>query len=230
MNDIVNKGFDRYGEAKIYSFGKVKYMDMSNLDITKNNITRGYGLLEIFLAKKRARMADKLIPQNLRSGRILDIGCGTIPFFLINTKFKGKYGIDPSVKAFGPKEDIILKRFDIERNAKFPFKDNFFDVVTMLAVFEHIEPDKLVGILREIRRVLKPSGRFILTTPCPWTDRLLRFIAKLRLVSSKEMEEHKGAYNQVSIASYLDKAGFEKKKVNLGYFEIFLNNWVYADK
>ena len=43
------------------------------------------------------------------------------------------------------------------------FEDNFFDYVTMLAVIEHFH-DPLV-VLREIRRVLKPSGRFIFTTP-----------------------------------------------------------------
>ncbi|MDP2947815.1 MAG: hypothetical protein Q8N88_06895, partial [Nanoarchaeota archaeon] len=59
--------------------------------------TRGTGLLEKYLAKKRAHMANKLIPESLRRGRILDVGCGETPFFLLNTKFNEKYGIDPSL-------------------------------------------------------------------------------------------------------------------------------------
>jgi Methylase involved in ubiquinone/menaquinone biosynthesis len=35
----------------------------------------------------------------------------------------------------------------------------------MLAVFEHIEPFKIENSLKEIYRILKPGGRFILTTP-----------------------------------------------------------------
>lgn len=199
------------------------------MGMDKDNITRGYGLLEIFLAKKRAKKVNGLIPERLRSGRILDIGCGTIPFFLINTEFEGKYGIDPSVR-LNSGRGMILKRFDVEGNARFPFRDNFFDAVTMLAVFEHIEPGRLAGVLREIKRVLKPGGRFIMTTPCPWTDRLLRLMARLGLVSSREMEEHKGAYNRASIARYLGRAGFAQGRMGFGYFELFLNNWAYADK
>ncbi len=53
--------------------------------MTKDNVTRGYGLLERFLAKKRAKMANEIIPLALRTGRILDIGCGPFPYFLLNT-------------------------------------------------------------------------------------------------------------------------------------------------
>lgn len=37
--------------------------------MSKSNVTRGYGLLEGFLAKQRAKMADKLIPSIYRGGR-----------------------------------------------------------------------------------------------------------------------------------------------------------------
>ena len=198
--------------------------------MTKIGMTRGYGLFENFLTKRRAKIANKLIPQNLRYGKILDIGCGVVPYFLITTKFKEKYGIDPSIKNFNSKENIILKKFDIEKNSKLSFKYDSFDVVTMLAVLEHIEPDKLVNIFKEIRRVLKPNGRFILTTPCSWTNKLLSFMAGLKLVSPKEIEEHKGSYNQISIIHYFDEAEFERKKMNFGYFEHFLNIWAYVDK
>jgi len=198
--------------------------------MTNTNVTRGYGLLEKFLAKKRARIANKFIPSSLRKGKILDIGCGTIPFFLIHTKFAHKFGIDPFVNNDIITKKINLKRFDIEKNIKLPFNDNYFDVITMLAVFEHIEPDKLTDILKEIRRVLKIGGRLILTTPCPWTDKILRIMAKLRLVSKKEMEEHKSTYSHSSLISYFVNAGFDKSKIKLGYFEFYLNTWAYVDK
>lgn len=198
--------------------------------MVKTSVTRGYGLFENFLAKERAKIANRLIPPNLRASRILDIGCGVVPFFLINTKFKEKYGIDSLVKILDLKENIILKKLNIGENPNLPFKDNFFDVITMLGVLCQIEPSKLLDVLNEIRRLLKPNGRFILTTPYPGAYKLLRFMAKLRLVSPEEIEEGKGVYNQVLIAHYLEKAGFKRKKMNFGYFEMFLNNWVYADK
>ena len=63
-----------------------------------------------------------------------------------------------------------------------PFEDNYFDAVSMLAVFEHIEPDCLVDIHRDIYRILKPGGVYVMTTPAFWTDGILRFLVKLHLL------------------------------------------------
>lgn len=191
-------------------------------------ITRGYGLLENFLAKRRAVTADKLIPNNLRGGRILDIGCGFTPYFLINTVFEEKYGIDLEVGDY-PK-NINIQTLNIENNTHLNFDDKFFDVITMLAVFEHIKQDKLINLLKEIKRCLKSNGIFILTVPCPWTDVLIRLMVRLGLVSNEEIKDHKGKYDRDLIKFYLNKAGFEIKKINFGYFEFFLNNWVYVKK
>jgi len=192
--------------------------------------TRGHGLLEGFLAKKRAKMANKLIPEHLREGKILDIGCGTTPFFLMNTKFQEKFGLDPVLVNPEVKEGVSLKRFDIENDRTLPFEANFFDVVTMLAVFEHIDIDVLPTTLNEIRRVLKPGGVYILTTPCPWSDKLLRTMAKLNLVSKEEINEHKGAYGPRELRRYLKEGGFEEENMKFGYFELYLNNWATVSK
>ncbi|MFH1052998.1 MAG: class I SAM-dependent methyltransferase [Candidatus Woesearchaeota archaeon] len=189
--------------------------------------TRGYGLLENFLSKKRAKVANKFILDRHREGNILDIGCGSYPYFLLHTGFKEKFGLDDSASEI---DGVKIIKQNLEGEFKIPFKGNEFSVVTMLAVFEHIEKEKLVDALREIKRVMKSGGRFILTTPCPWTDLLLRVMAKLKLISKEEIEEHKGSYNYKSIRKYLILAGFEREKIKLGYFELFLNNWAYADK
>ena len=66
---------------------------------SKPNYTRGGGLLEPALARYRANMANKLIPEQLRSGRILDVGCGSYPYFLSHTAFAEKYAIDQLLPA-----------------------------------------------------------------------------------------------------------------------------------
>jgi SAM-dependent methyltransferase len=196
--------------------------------IKKERLTRGRGMLENFLSRRRAKMADRLIPDDLRGGRILDIGCGAVSFFLNQTKFKEKYGLDRITSQAG--RDVVFRVFDIEEADYLPFNDNFFDAVVMIAVFEHIKPLKLIDVLREIKRTLKPNGRFILTTPCPWTDKLLRVAAKFGLVSPEEINEHKRAYSHKELRNCLEEAGFPKEKMNFGYFEFFLNSWAYADK
>jgi len=57
-----------------------------------SRVTRGNGLLEGCLARRRCARADALIPDELRAGRILDIGCGRYPLFLRTTAFREKVG------------------------------------------------------------------------------------------------------------------------------------------
>lgn len=196
----------------------------------KNNSTRGYGLFENYLARKRAGIANHFIPEKFREGKILDIGCGSTPYFLINTRFREKHGIDPSLRNIYLKKDIKLKKFDIEDNSKLPFPADYFDVVTMLAVIEHIEPGKMVQVLREIRRVLRPGGRFIMTTPAKFANKILKIMSIFKLISSKEFEEHKILFDNALLSDYMERAGFERKQMRFGSFEVFMNIWGYADK
>jgi SAM-dependent methyltransferase len=199
-----------------------------------SRVTRGQGLLEGFLAKQRSMVANRLIPAAYRQGRILDIGCGSYPFFLLNTDFSVKYGLDKVMQedyiSNMAGHNIIMTCHDIEKSNKLPFDDGYFNIVTMLAVFEHIEEDTLIKLLNDIYRILIPGGIYIVTTPSIWTDSLLRFMVKLRLISSVEIEEHKALYNHVKICSMLAEANFSKEKFRFGYFEMFMNLWVTATK
>lgn len=195
-----------------------------------NHYTRGAGILEVFLAKQRASKANSFILEEQRRGKILDVGCGSYPYFLSNTNFKEKYGMDPSVNTDLVKnQNIYLNNTDVTKN-KLTFKDNYFDVVTMLAVFEHIEHDKLNFVLTEIRRVLKKDGIFIITTPAPWSDKLLHVMARTGLISKEEIHEHKHNLSKQKIEGILVEAGFKKRNIRSGFFEIYMNMWLTAIK
>lgn len=197
----------------------------------KNSYTRGDGLLEGFLAKQRANLANSFITPKQRKGKILDIGCGYYPYFLVNTNFNEKYGIDPSVNLSLIKKDKIKLIKDRVDNKKFPFRDNYFDIITMLAVFEHIDGNKLISVLKEIYRVLKKDdGMFIITTPAPWTDKLLHQMSKVGLISSEEIHDHKHNHPRSKIENILQQAGFKKGKIRSGFFEMGFNMWFTAVK
>ncbi len=197
------------------------------------NVIRGYGLLEGFLAKQRSKAADGLIPSALRKGRILDIGCGTYPLFLSQAEFAEKYGAD-KVMPGNPEglsiPSINLINYDMEREDKLPFEDGYFNVVTMLAVWEHLEAKSLSRVLSEICRILVAGGMYIITTPPPWTEGFLRLLAKLSLISPLEIQEHKCTWGHNGISSMLQRAGFPKDKFRCGYFEMFMNSWFVAIK
>jgi len=192
-------------------------------------------MLEKFLSRKRSAVANKLIPHRYRNGRILDIGCGEYPYFLINTQFQEKYGMDRLVDGKGilsgqKKDNIFIKNCDIEEKSLELFDSEYFDVVTMLAVFEHIETERLPYIIKEIKRVLKFNGIFILTTPAAWADGILKILSGLKLVNPVMIEEHKALYDKKNILSVLMKNGFSKENIRFGNFELFINIWAAAIK
>jgi demethylmenaquinone methyltransferase/2-methoxy-6-polyprenyl-1,4-benzoquinol methylase len=199
-----------------------------------SHIVRGYGPLDMFLAKQRYKIAKKQIKLVHQRERILDIGCGSYPFFLTTVDFSERYGMDRMVQTnknvYKEVHGITLINYDFENEQKLPFQNDFFDVISALAVFEHIEPGSLVKIHREIHRILKPGGVYIMTTPAFWTDRLLRFLAKIHLISDVEIKDHKGSYNHLMISSILQEAHFEKNKLQFGYFELFMNIWATSTK
>lgn len=191
--------------------------------------TRGSGILEPWLAKQRAKRANRMIPDKLRSGRILDIGCGSFPYFLSHVYFQEKFAIDQlSPSAVPP--DIQFNTLNLNEEPKLPFEDNFFSVITMLAVVEHLNPTSLISLFKEAYRTLKPGGIIIITTPSAWSDGLLHFMARVRLVSPEEIDEHVYAYTLPLLGWYFGKGGFDMTKLRFGYFEMMLNMWAVARK
>lgn len=187
--------------------------------------TRGTGLLENLLAKKRAEIAGRLIGDISRNGKLLDVGCGKFPYFLSNIKFKEKYGIDAQQPS--PYKNLYLEKFDASLGV-LPYDSEMFDVITMLAFLEHIESKQAFILLKEIYRISKPKCRIIITTPSPIGNNLLKIMSKLNLVSKEEINEHKKIYSLNELERLLASTGF--KTIKRGRFEFFLNNYILAQK
>lgn len=200
--------------------------------MTETKFTRGKGLLEPTLAHLRTQRANRLIPADLRAGRILDIGCGSFPYFLAHTSFEEKFAVDqlPMEKETASQNQIEFFSLDLNHEPHLPFEDNFFSVVTLLAVVEHLNPASMALLFQESHRVLKTGGTVILTTPAAWSDGLLKFMAQINLVSAEEIHEHAFAYTLPLIGWHFGQAGFEMTKVKFGYFEFMLNLWATARK
>jgi SAM-dependent methyltransferase len=195
-------------------------------------VTRGDGLLEKWLSKQRARRADLLIPSHLREGSILDIGCGSHPYFLAHTAFRQKFSLDQIVVPVetAVQHGITHCTHDLDKDHRLPFADGTFAAVTLLAVIEHVEPEVAVRILREAHRILIPGGYLVVTTPAAWTDGLLHLLARLGVVSPEEIHEHAFAYTLPTLGCCLGQAGFDLRKFNSGYFEFRMNLWARGQK
>lgn len=129
---------------------------------------------------------------DLRDCLVLDIGCGpgVLTEELLNRGCK-VWGIDFSGKMIdmagkkisekGFKDKCHFAIGDIE-NLDFP--DAYFDFVFCVGVLEYLKEDSLA--LKEIRRVLKPSGKVIFTvpnmaSPLVLADKIALIMAKLSL-------------------------------------------------
>ncbi len=197
-----------------------------------SSYTRGKGFLEPLLAYLRARKANILIPDSLRQGRILDVGCGSYPYFLAHTSFEKKFAIDQVALASSTAQELRIESFtlDLDREPNLPFDDDYFNSVTLLAVVEHLDPQNMAVLFKEVYRVLAPDGLVVLTTPSAWSSGLLKTMANINLVSKEEIEEHVYAYTLPIIGWYFGQAGFEMNKIKFGFFELFLNLWATAKK
>jgi SAM-dependent methyltransferase len=165
----------------------------------------------------------------MRSGRILDVGFGSFPLFLSQTRFAERYGLDREVPAgLADHPDLHLIAHDLEHKRELPFESNFFTVVTLLAVFEHLDTPVLLDLLLEIRRVLVQGGIFVMTTPADWTAGVLKALSRMRLVSGDEVGEHRDQYSRGEILDLLQRGGFERGTVDIGSFELGMNLWARA--
>jgi SAM-dependent methyltransferase len=202
--------------------------------VPHTSYTRGFGVFENTLARLRTKKVLKLIGGKDQNGSILDIGCGTVPYFLLTCRFAEKVGIDKQIDVPFERErlqsQITFIARDLQKNPHIPFEADRFDVVTMLAVFEHIEKQVMKRLLEEIRRVLKPEGIVVITTPAPWTDRLLKILGWLRLVSSEEVKEHVHIAGYKTMIELFQSAGFERSCIRHGTFMICMNTWTVGEK
>lgn len=140
-------------------------------------IEHGNGFVYEFLVKR-----GRLRPNE----RILDLGCGPGHHARPLTEFLSDEGsfegldiatpvIDFCKSAYAAFKNFNFTHADIQNdhyNAegrfrqnqyKLPFKDSEFDLVYSVSLFTHLPPEDTLSYLAEIRRVLKPTGRFIST-------------------------------------------------------------------
>ena len=141
---------------------------------------------------------------------MLDIGCGggaTLKRLLKRSKGAQVYGIDISAESVAKAKKVnagVLDKqvFVIRGSAeKLPYEDNKFDLVTAVETV-YFWPD-LPSCLKEVRRVVKPGGRFaimveVLESDSVWTD----------------VVDGMTAYSPEQLKEMLEGAGFVKTELH----------------
>ncbi|HXU33593.1 MAG TPA: class I SAM-dependent methyltransferase [Thermoanaerobaculia bacterium] len=111
---------------------------------------------------KRA-ILDQLDPRP--GGSLLDCGCGDGEFTAelgARAQVAEMHGIEAVEDRVRTAEGRGIRVAQADLNRRFPYDDGVFDIVHANQLIEHLQSTD--GFLREIRRVVKPTGRVVLST------------------------------------------------------------------
>lgn len=129
------------------------------------------------LTPPELELRTALLQQELQPGdRVLDLGCGAGDFSAIAAAIvtpANALGVDVAEAALARarRSHPELRFQHVPFDGPLPLDDNSFDVVWASEVIEHVADT--ASWLSEVRRVLAPNGRLLLTTPAHGRLRLL---------------------------------------------------------
>lgn len=186
-------------------FNKYKFWDIK--------IKESYNLISkspIYIDKLRI-VVDEL--RNI-SGSILDIGIGygLIEKLIEQNNLKLRlYGIDISKFAISNADKLYTGEF-IKSGIKYiPFDSDKFNVVLALDILEHLRTKECLRGLKEIYRVMKMSGKFIVSIP----------INENKIDTFEN--HHLQKYDLTSITNQLNLSGF--RVTNKYYLTAYKSNY-----
>lgn len=164
----------------------------------------------------------QLIPDN--TGKLLEIGAN--PYYMTHLLRKFRRYEYTATNYFGAGHEHVTEQnivsaaeklvfeftnINIERDS-LPFADDTFDVVLLCEVLEHFTNDPMKALL-QLKRVLKPEGYLILTTP-----NVARLVNVAKLIAGNNLYDpysgygpygrHNREYNRHEVVTFLEYLGF----------------------
>ena len=158
--------------------------------------------------------------------KVLDIGCGPGSFLWILAQEK------PEIQGIGVDIASSQIQYAIENVGKsfpngtvsfqmlkpgaphLPFEDESFDAITSIEVIEHIHPHLAFNLLEEAKRVLKPNGKMVLTTPnyrslWPLIEFILEYVSPV-----KYHDQHISKFTPNSAVKFMETLGMTVTQVD----------------
>lgn len=135
-------------------------------NIYKNLYNDQKNLGDLSVNPRIRKMLSIIDQMDLKDKNILDIGCYDGTFLSLiknrNNNFFGLEASDWGVEQ-SRKREVKVGQYFFDGKNKFPYEDNFFDVIVAGEVIEHIYDTDF--FLAETYRILKSEGKLLLSTP-----------------------------------------------------------------
>lgn len=141
--------------------------------------------------------------------KVLDIGVGKGKLESLILQHHGQevdlYATDITTATLNAlKKKFPFWQFLKQKLYPLKFESNFFDTVFLLEVLEHIQPQHTFGLLREVYRVVKPGGRFVISVPVN---------EGLEEMFPENPNSHVRVYSEELLKFELEDVGFRIEKV-----------------
>jgi ubiquinone/menaquinone biosynthesis C-methylase UbiE len=149
-----------------------------------NNIAGRYDRHRYGVATRRVHRVVKRIVEEFNPASLLDVGCGNGSFLaLVHTEGRTLSGADLSPEMIKCAKERLGETVDLRvaDSEQLPWNSETFDCLTCNFSFHHYPNPGIV--LKEMRRLLKPSGRLVISDP--WFPGPLLWMANLAVRFSK---------------------------------------------
>ena len=184
---------------------------ISHNNTSKNLFEKTYQLVR----KITIRTKYNLVSDFFKSGRILDIGCGTGDFLhKCNKKNWNTKGIEPS--AVARKQAVENHNLDVEESTDLRKLNGEFDIITMWHVLEHVT--ELNNTVSEIRKLLSADGKAIIAVPN--LESFDSYYYK-KFWAAYDLPIHLYHFSKTSITKLFEKHGFSLRKTKGMKFDSF---------
>jgi SAM-dependent methyltransferase len=141
-------------------------------------------------------------------GNVLDVGCG-IGEFLAHYQYSIGVDINHYVVDYCRKEGFSCS---ISESNKLPFQSNCFDGVLASNILEHLESAEQTA--KDIYRILKPGGVFVITVPMK--------------AGFRHDPTHRQMFTKIDLKNLANEHGFSVKETYLFPFPWnWLGNYLY---
>lgn len=172
-----------------------------------------------FWHEEKFREVVNSIPQDAEV--VLDIGCAAGSLTYLAASLRPSLhitGVDVSPAQIDFANSTIAP---LAKNSTFlaispdclPFPDNSFDAVTCVELIEHLNNEDNVRLIKEVSRVLRPGGSWIVTTPNYHSLWPLLELALNIWSPVKYNEQHLTQFHAKSLRLHFERAGWKMESV-----------------